>query len=218
MTNTATVSGGEDTDSTNNTASDPTTVNESGTIAPTRLVATAFPSDISQVSVSWDAVTKAASYRVHRSSDNRRFDLVGTASGTTFTDTGLPAGRTYLYRVEAVNQLGAVSPPSNVDLATTIAFTDDPLVAIVKAIHFTELRTAVDAVRAAAGVGKATYTNAITAGAVIKAADLTELRSNLDQARSLIGVPPLLYFDPAITPGGTTIKRVHITEIRAGTQ
>ena len=56
-----------------------------------------------------------------------------------------------LYRVRGVDANNNVSAYSNVDLATTILFTNDPLIAgvtVVKAQHFTELRSAVNAVRA----------------------------------------------------------------------
>jgi len=76
VTNSASVSGGGDLNAANNTANDPTTVNPSGLIAPTRLRATA-PST-SQISVTWDAVTTAVSYQVYRSDHNGPFGLVGT--------------------------------------------------------------------------------------------------------------------------------------------
>jgi hypothetical protein len=59
VTNTATVSGGSELNTANDTGSDPTTINPSGLIPPTNLVATA--TSTSQVTVTWDAVTPAVS-------------------------------------------------------------------------------------------------------------------------------------------------------------
>jgi len=144
---------------------------------------------------------------------------VATPTATTFNDSGLSASMTYLYRVKAVDGSSHVGPPSQPEFATTIVFTDDPLVAgstTVKALHFTQLRTAIDAVRAATGQGAATYTNAITADSLIRAVDVTEMRSFLDAARGAIGVPAIQYTDPTLTLGSTIVKAPHIQELRAG--
>jgi polygalacturonase len=126
------------------------------------------------------------------------------------------SGTTYIYRVRAVDGQGNYSAFSNSDIATTIIFTDDPLVVgvtIVKAQHLTQLRQAVDAVRAAAALGGASWSDSAPAGVVIKAVHITELRSNLDQARSLLGLSTGSYTD-AITPGVTVVKAIHIQELR----
>lgn len=217
ITNSASVSGGSDESPGNNSATDPTTIEVSGLIAPTRFLATA--ASASQINLTWDAVTTAVSYQVYRSDHNGAFTLITTVPGTTYPNTGLAANTTYVYRVQAVNGASAVSGPSNRDLATTIVFLDDSVIAgttIIKAVHQTELRTAVNAVRAAAGLGNATFTNAIGAGGLIRAADMSELRSALDAARGMIGVPPLAYTDPSLA--GVPVKAVHLQEIRAGTK
>ena len=115
---------------------------------------------------------------------------------------------------------GVVSALSNKDLATTVVFTDPALIAQVtpvKAAHFTELRTAVDAVRKLANGGVAnnfSYTDpVITAQSTpVMAIDVTELRSALDAARSTLGLPALSY------TAGSTILAVQITELRSGVQ
>jgi uncharacterized repeat protein (TIGR01451 family) len=212
MTNFAFVSGGGEAFSGNDTASDLTRV----LTTPTNLVATAIST--SQVSLTWDAVVNATSYQVLRSSNNGPFTLVGAPLSNAFIDPSLTPNTTYLYRVRAADST-AIGLPSNLDLATTILFTDDPIVAgstTMKTAHVTELRTAVNAVRAAAGMASATFSDpSLTAGFPIKAVYMTELRASLNPALAAIGVPALAYTDPSLA-AGSTIKAVHIRELRAG--
>jgi len=212
ITNFANVSGGGEAFFNNDTASDITKI--LGT--PTNLVATAIST--TQVSLTWDAVVNATGYQVLRSANNGPFTEVGAPLGNAFIDPSLTPNTTYLYRVSATDST-AVGLPSNIDLATTILFTDDPIVTawtLIKPAHVNELRTAVNAVRAAAGLGAATFTDpSLTTGFPIKAVYLTELRSNLGPARAAIGVPAIVYTDPTLGVG-TTIKATHLRELRAG--
>jgi uncharacterized repeat protein (TIGR01451 family) len=219
LTNTATVSGGGDTNTANNSASDPTTVNANvGMVEPTMLIA--MPASASQINVVWDAVTGAASYQIYRSSNNSGYGLLTATPVNGYSDTTVTPGTTYLYKVIAVDSGNAMSGFSNVDLATAMTFTDDPLVAgstVIKAAHINELRTAVNAVRAAAGLSAATFTDSITAGVFIRAAHITELRTRLDEARAaILGIPPLSYTDSALTSFTTRVKAAHIQELRDG--
>ena len=94
-------------------------------------------------------------------------------------------------------------------------FTDDPLVSsvtIVKSVHLVELRVAVNAVRARAGLVAATWAESIEAGSVIKAAHINELRSALTPALTALGVTPS--FTDAPLSSGIPIKAVHVQEIR----
>jgi fibronectin type 3 domain-containing protein len=67
-----------------------------------------------QVTLSWTASPRAASYTIKRSSTSGGpYTAVGsTTTATTFTDTGLPNGATYYYVVSATNSLGE-SPNSD---------------------------------------------------------------------------------------------------------
>ncbi|MBX7551807.1 PHB depolymerase family esterase [Streptomyces sp. tea 10] len=65
-------------------------------------------------SLSWNSVSGAASYNVYRDGTK-----VGSATGTTYTDTGLSAGTTYGYTVAAVDSSGAVGASSASVTATT---------------------------------------------------------------------------------------------------
>ena len=190
-------------------------ISTSALAAPTGFSATA--TSTSQVTLSWTTVAGAATYDIYRSSGNGAFALVNSTAAVTYPDGGLTANTTYLYEVRAVN--GAVTSPfSLIDAATTIVFTDDPLNAgtMVKATHILELRTAVNAMRAAAGLGAPAYADLALAGIAIKASHLTELRTALDQARAQIGLTALVYVDPTITANVTTVKTAHVVNLRDG--
>ena len=162
-------------------------------------------------------MTAASGYLIYRSSNNSGFTLVGSPGTNSFTDSNLTSNTAYIYFALATDG-SVVSLPSFKDLATTISFTDDPLVpgvTVVKAVHLQELRTAVDAVRAAGGLGPATYTDPVAAGAIIKAIDITELRSALDQARLPLGLGQFVYTDPSLA-AGAIIKAAHVQELRDG--
>jgi hypothetical protein len=186
--------------------------------APANLVATAASS--TQVNLTWTASTSLVGishYQVERRFNNGPYSQIGTATTTSFPDSSLSSGTAYLYRVRAVDTAGGVSPYSNVDLATAIQFTDDPLVSgatAVKAQHFTEMRQAVNAVRASAGLSAAAWTDTSLAGVVIKAVHVQEMRNNLNSALSALGLSTPSYTDPTLTTGVTPIRKVHLEELR----
>jgi len=96
-------------------------------------------------------------------------------------------------------------------------FTDDPLVAgvtTIKAVHVTELRTAVNQARALGGLGAAAWTDPTLAGTTVKAVHITELRARLAEARAALGLSVASYTDPTLTAGSTVVKAVHIQELR----
>ncbi len=214
VTNTATVSVAGDGNPANNTADDVTPIVQTPPAAPTNF--TAIATSTTTVALSWTANPVATSYRIHRSFNNGPFVHVIDQPGTSYTDNSLTPGTTYIYRVFASNIVEGSSAPTR-DLATTIIFTDDPLVVgtTVKAVHLSELRVAVNAVRVTAGLALATFTDTPAAGLAIKAVHVTELRSNLDAARSALVFPAITYTDPALATG-TTIKAAHIQDLRTG--
>ncbi len=179
--------------------------------APASLVATA--TSTTQISVSWTGVANTNHYDVTRKSGASVTTL--TTAATSLTDT-VSAGTTYRYVVRAINNASAVSPFSNYDIATTISFTDDPLIAtqtVIKAIHITQLRTAVNAVRAAAGLTAYSFTDPALSGRV-KSVHLTELRTALDAARTSLSVPAIVYANPGTV--GTKVRAADLTELRNG--
>jgi hypothetical protein len=171
----------------------------------------------SAVSINWSAAGGAVRYEVLRSSMGAPFSVVASRTGFNYVDTAVVPDTTYLYRVHSVDATDALSAETPIDPATTLAFTNDPLTAgqTVQAIHVNQLRTAVNAMRVAAGKGNAMFTDPmLVVGTIIKAAHLMELRFALDEARSAIGLTLPSYTDPTITPGVTTCKVVHVQELR----
>lgn len=186
---------------------------------PSALTATAGSSG---VTLSWTippAATGIDHFEVWRSFDRVTVVLSPNPGPTvtTFLDTTASPGTSYLYRVRAVDATGNVSTFSNLDLSTTILFTDDPLnigTTPVKAQHVTELRDAVNAVRTSAGLAPATWTDPTLPGIVIKTVHVQELRTRLDEALVGLGLPTPSYTDPTLAPGVTVIKAAHVEELR----
>ena len=99
-------------------------------------------------------------------------------------------------------------------------FTDDPIVpgeTPIRAVHVTELRTRIDGLRAAAGLGRFAWTDPVVrAGATrVRLVHLTELRSALAEAYAAAGRPAPRWTDASPSGGTTPIRAVHVTELRA---
>lgn len=184
---------------------------------PTSTVATATTP--TSVSVSWNG-TSGATYEVQRISAGGSL-ILGTSLNGTFPDNAAVAGTAYLYEVRAIAPSAtAYGLP---DLATTVIFTDPTITpgsTTVKAAHFTELRTAVNAVRTLAGLGAFAFTDpALTPGATtIMATHVTDLRTALGSARALLPLPVLPYTNPSITAGTSMISAADLNDLRAGVQ
>lgn len=178
---------------------------------PTGFAATAVST--AQVNLSWTAVAGASSYQVDRLAPGGTFTQIATPMTNSYSDTAVASGTAYCYRVRAVGPGGA-SGNSTADVATTVVFTDSPLLTgiIVKAVHLAQLRNAVNLVRALAGKTAASYTDAAVAGVTVKAIHVTEMRSALDEAFAALDVPVAGYTDATLT--GVPVKQVHFQEIR----
>lgn len=184
---------------------------------PPGLSATA--SGTSSVVVTWWPVAAAAYYQVRRSVDNGPYILIGSPADRVLYDASVEQGHTYLYIVRAVRSSGTVSTDSNLDAATTIAFTNDPLVpaaTTVQVAHFLELRSSVNAFRKSAGLPPASFSDAsLTTAIPIRAVHILELRNALTPARSVLGLPAVTFSDAGLTTG-STIKAAHVEELRTG--
>lgn len=192
--------------------------------APASLSALGTTMPTARINLSWAASAGGTvdHYEVERcqSFGPNCFSLAATVlpGGPTlnYSDTTAAAGSAYLYRVRAVDSSGNFSSYSVADLAVALSFTNDPLQTgdNIRAQHVTELRQAINAVRALANLSAATWTNAVQPGALIRAVDVQELRSNLDQARSALGLAAATYTNQPLAAGSTLIRRAHIDELR----
>ena len=104
--------------------------------------------------------------------------------------------------------------------APSVPFTDDPLlpgVTPIKAVHFTELRMRIDALRVAHGLARYRWTDrVITAGVTpVRLLHLLELREALAAAYAVLGRPVPRWIDSAPVGGTTAIRAAHLTELRA---
>ena len=87
----------------------------------------------------------------------------------------------------------------------------------VRAVHFMELRSRIDALRARTGLGRFTWTDPVLRAGVtrVRLMHLMELRSALTEAYVGAGRSGPRWTDPAPGVGTTPIKAVHLTELRA---
>lgn len=186
---------------------------------PTGLSATAVSAG--SVRLTWAAPAgQVVSYRIERRQGGafaQIAEVPGGASSPGFDDNGVTADSAYLYQVRAVFAGGGLSAFSNKDLATTIVFEDDPLVAgqtPVRFRHVQQVRGAVDAVRAVAGQGAADWSSPPQAEqhGSIHAAHIRQLRDNLNPALAALGIVQLS--DDATLAAGQPIKAAHLQEVR----
>ena len=199
--------------------SDTKTVAIGATIAaPTGVVAAA--TSATNIQVTWNSVIGAVSYQVFRNDGTSGYVQVGTPAGTTFNNT-VTTGKSYLYRVRAVDAGSSASADSAADFATAIAYTNTLTAgsSVIKAVDLSELRQAVSAMRVLANQGLTTFANpTITPGVtLIHAVDITELRGFLNGARTALGFGNAT-FGQTITAGSTKVAAADFNEIRAGAQ
>jgi hypothetical protein len=181
-----------------------------GPATPASLIATS--STTTKIDLTWTPSAGAVQYEVFRGAAS-----IGTTASASYSDTTVAAGTAYVYRVRAIDASSRVSPLSAPDAATTIFFADDPLIAgstIVKAVHITQLRQAVNAMRAAASLDNTSFTDPTLTGVRIKAVHIQELRTALNEARAALGLAATPFTDPTLA--GVRIKAAHVQEIRGG--
>ena len=99
-------------------------------VAPAAPTVTMAYSDSGKPKLTWSAVSGAASYRVYRSeSRGTGYSLLGTTTSTSYVNTGAAVGKTYYYRIKAVNSAGT-SAYSNIVSGT--ARTPAPAAPVLK--------------------------------------------------------------------------------------
>ncbi|HEX8155075.1 MAG TPA: FG-GAP-like repeat-containing protein, partial [Thermoanaerobaculia bacterium] len=204
VTNVASVSGGGDTNTANNTAYDPTSI-------VTIPFVTATAQSGTRVGVTWNVISNATTYEVWRSVAKDTFTQVATTISNAYVDTSVSPQKSYRYIVRAV-QGAVLGPFSQPDIATTVFFTDDPLIVgstPPKAIHMQELQLAINAMRGAASLPPMAFTT-IAAGTPVQAAHVNELTLALNQARTALGLSTFVAPAP-----GSVIRGWHLGDLRA---
>jgi hypothetical protein len=119
------------------------------------------------------------------------------------------------------NDYGQLGNGTTTDSLTPVnvatPFTDDQLnpgTILIKAVHFTELRTRINVQLVRFGQPTHSFTNPIVAGvSVIQALDLTELYTAANNALTAASQPTIAV--PAITPRVTISIVSHINNLRA---
>ena len=107
-----------------------------------------------------------------------------------------------------------------VAVSVSVPFSDHPIrpgVTPVKAVHFTELRARIDALRRAAGLPAFPWTDAVLRAGVtsVKLVHLRELREALGDAYVAVGRVEPGWTDPPPTAGSAPIRAAHVMELRA---
>src|SRR2546426_11345312 len=105
--------------------------------------------------------------------------------------------------------------PTAVTATFSAVFTDATLTAqgtAIKAVHITDLRSAIDTLRTRNGLPAFAYTDAtLTPGTtVVQGVHLSELRAALRDVPGSVGP----FTDPAIVVGQTVITATHLNELR----
>ena len=148
--------------------------------------------------------------------------VTARAAGALVTLTAVGEGAATI-RVTATDPGGLSAARSfTVTVSTTVSgsFTDDPLqpgVTPVKAVHFTELRTRIDALRSAGGLLRFSWTDPVLRAGVtrVRRVHLLELRSALAEAYGAAGRSAPRWTDASPVAGSTPIRVAHLMELRA---
>jgi len=173
-----------------------------------------------QITLAWDpSPGSVAGYVIdYGPSPGSYTSSVDVGAQTAGTISGLGNGVRYYFVVRAYSSSGVFSSPSNevssVIGSVQLSFTDDPLVPGVhtmKAVHMTELRSRIDALRAARGLAAWPWAS-LSAGTLIRGSDITELRTALNSEYAERRLPAPAYADSSTS--GAPIKAAHIIQLR----
>jgi hypothetical protein len=137
---------------------------------------------------------------------------------TTSITVTTPAHSVGAVQIDLTPASGSPFSQANAFAYLPTVFTDDTILVgqtTPKTLHILELRQAVDAMRAVAGLGPATWTDAtlLPGNNVIKAIHIQELRTYFDDAATHLGFSTSPYTDPGLS-SGFVVKRIHIEELR----
>ncbi len=179
---------------------------------PSTIVATA--TSATSVVIEWAPPQGATGYEVWRTNYLPwGFTKVASAAASPFTDATAVANTAYLYQVRAINDT-ETSGFSRSDFAYTRLFSDDPIVPRVTAVrtaHFTEIYTAVAALRTVRGIGNVAMAG--PSGQII-ASHVNQLRVWVASALTGFGMAAPSFTDPRLLMNTTTVKAAHLMELR----
>lgn len=169
---------------------------------PQNFVATGNPTN---VTLSWSAVTGATSYELSRRAGNT-WNVLATQAGTGYTDNALSGADTHVYRVRALD--GASASGYAIDVATRVQFSTVEAGMTVLAGHISEVQSAINALRQAAGLS-ATELPIVNVGTMILASHITTARTAVAEARTALGIP-VTFTDETLS----TIRAIHVQELQ----
>ena len=176
--------------------------------SPANFFATARSS--TSIHLQWTPVSGATQYDIFRSSVGGEFVLLDSTPNVTFTDATASPDSAYLYKVRAVVD-NVPSSFSAVDFATTIVINNEQLIGTrATADHLLDLRVAVNAMRAAGGLGPGSFPTNVAPGSPIRASAIYELRFAADSGRAALGLSPIGYAEPTLTH----LRAYHVTQLR----
>ena len=189
-----------------------------GTLPDRRLA----PDDTLNVDVSRAFVDPDGDALTHTVSSSAPQAVTARAAGALVTLTAVGEGAATI-RVTATDPGGLSATQSftvRVSMTVSRSFTDDPIrpgVTPVKAVHFTVLRTRIDALRRAGGLQAFSWTDPVlTAGVTrVRGAHLLDLREALAAAYAAAGRSAPGWTDAAPMAGSTPIRTAHVMELRA---
>ena len=198
--------------------------------APTNVTGTAGNT---QVAVSWTApVSNGGSaitgyqVQVATSASGPYGDAAGCPTNSVTPScaaTGLTNGTPYFFKVAALNSVGMGAYSAASPAVTPSTFTDDPLTAgvtSIRAVHVTELRSRIDALRLHLGLAAFVWTDASLNGVGAKVVHIAELRVALQAAYDAaiaagLSVTRPSFTDDPLLQQQTIIKAIHIAELRS---
>jgi hypothetical protein len=174
-----------------------------------------------QITLAWDpSEDTVAGYTIYYGTQSGSYSgQVDVGNQTSATVPGLTSGVRYYFAVKAYSSSGLFSAASNEvsGIAASLPFTDDPLlpgIHTMKAVHITELRNRIDALRSARGLSTWPWPS-VAAGTLIRASDIAELRQALGEVFAARGLSAPTYLDGPTLAAGTSIKALHITQLRS---
>jgi hypothetical protein len=151
------------------------------------------------------------------------YGAIGLPAGTSINaGTGVITGTVLpgVYAITVTASDGSAQGAASFTLTVVPgSFTDHPLVPgvhVMRALHITELRTRIDALRVARGMPQALWTDPLVVAGVtmIRAVHITELRASLRSVYAAAGRPAPTFTDESLSTG-MAIRAVHINELRA---